>query len=65
MATLIQASNGNGFYTNATLEQTRSDIELGNTIDVWWFAAWGQRFTERLFIPMDQVEYLRTESDDG
>ena len=65
MVTLIQTTSGTCFYTNATPEQIHGQIEMGNAIDVWWFAPWGQRYSERLLLSMDRVEFLRTESDDG
>ena len=65
MATQIQMASGASYYTNISPEEVRAQIEIGNAIDVWWFAPWGQRYSERLLASMDRIDYLRTESDDG
>lgn len=64
MATAIFAT-GNVYYTNDTIEEVKTSIELGSEISIWWFTAYGQRYSEKLWIPcIDKVDLIRTESDD-
>lgn len=58
-------TTGSVFYTNSTIEEIKVAIEFGNEIPIWWFTAYGQRYSEKLWVPsMEKIELLRTESDD-
>lgn len=65
MATTIQTRTGAMWHTNAPVEDVRNAIMSGDLIDIWWFSSWGQRYKERVWIPEDEVAFIRTESDDG
>lgn len=65
MSTLLQTHSGAAFYTNESVEDVHNAVERGIVQDVWWFAPWGQRFSERLWIAAEEVAYIRSESDDG
>jgi len=65
MATLIHLKSNHAFYTDVALADVRQLIELGTVIPVWWYATYGRRFQEDLFIPdWESVAWLQTESDD-
>lgn len=65
MATYIQTKSGGNWYTDWTIPEIRAPIREDEVIPVWWFAPWGQRFSEHVFVAEDELAYLRTESDDG
>lgn len=64
MATLIYAQSGS-FYTSVATDDVKAAIDRGEFIPVWWFSAWGQRFSERAWFAPDTVQMIRSESDDG
>jgi hypothetical protein len=63
MSTMIHAAGGN-FYSNDEPEEVKAAIDRGIFLDVWWYASWGQRFSERAWFAPDSVEMVRSESDD-
>jgi len=65
VATHIQSKSGTTWYTDWTIQEVRAAINQDLEIPVWWFAPWGQRFSEKLFLREDELAHLRTESDDG
>ena len=64
MSAMIQA-RGNVYYVSEEPEVVKGRIERGEFVEVWWFAAWGQRYTERAWFSPDVVEMIRSEHDDG
>lgn len=65
MVTCVKLKSGSTYYTNQSFADVRTAISTGEVIPVWWFAAWGQRYSEELWVPEDELAYLLTESDDG
>lgn len=65
MPTLIMLHSGMGWYTDLEPEDVKQRVENEELIPVWWFADWGQRYSERALITPEAIAYLRTESDDG
>jgi len=63
--TCLKLKSGATFYTNLTISEARTAITNEIEISVWWFAAWGQRFSEKLYIADGELAYMITESDDG
>lgn len=64
MATLIQFKGGPAYYVSESIEDVKGMLDRGEVVTVWWFSPWGQRYKERLWASLDEVAYLRTESDD-
>lgn len=64
MATAI-ACGGATWYTELSIAHTKIAIESGQEIKVWWWAGWGHRFQESIYVPIEKLDFLRTESDDG
>lgn len=65
MATCIQTKSGPSWYTDWSIPEVRAAIREDETITVWWFAPWGQRFKENVFLAAEELAFIRTESDDG
>lgn len=65
MPTWIQSVDGTGWCCNEAVTDVAVAIEQGSLLRVWWFAPWGERYTEDLLIKPDMIAYLRSESDDG
>lgn len=65
MTLCIIAGTGS-FYTNdfSTVEELRTAIDLGSTINIWWYQSWGQRYSEKAWFAVDDIKQIRTESDD-
>lgn len=64
MASMIQTRSMT-YYANGTPEEVKAALDQGRFVDVWWFAAWGQRYAERAWFAADAIEMVRSESDDG
>lgn len=64
MATLIETKTGHAFLTNLSLDEAKSAIEMGQSVDIWWYAMYGQRYSEKLLIKSEEVAWIRTESED-
>lgn len=65
MVTCLKLKSGSTFYTNRSFADVRTAISTGESIPVWWFVAWGQRYSEDLWLAEDELAYLLTEHDDG
>lgn len=61
----IQTKSGPGWYTHGTIEAVRSALRGDELISIWWFAPWGQRYAEKIWLSEDEVAFIRTESEDG
>jgi hypothetical protein len=64
VATLIETKTGHMFLTNLSLAEVKTAMELDQPIDIWWYASYGQRYSEKLLISRDEVAWIRTESED-
>ncbi len=65
MPTWIQGVDGSGWCCSETVADVKAAIDRGDQLRVWWFAPWGERYTEDLLIQPEMIAYLRSESDDG
>lgn len=66
MCICIKTKSGQVWYTEGDdVLALRQQIDQGQTVRVWWFTGWGQRFTETLWVSPDELAYVITESDDG
>ena len=64
MSSMIHARSGS-YYSSQEPEELKAAIDRGDFVEVWWYASWGQRFTERAWFAADAVEMIRSEHDDG
>jgi hypothetical protein len=63
VASYIHCKSGSGWFTDLSPSDARQAIAMGNEIDVWWFAAWGTKYEEKLSISEDEIAYIRTEGE--
>ena len=68
----IMQRGGTSWYTNVDADSqeeavtmVKGMIDRDEIIPVWWFASWGQRYAEKIWVPADEVAFIRTEQDDG
>ncbi len=66
MTLSITTASSGSYWTNDfdTVEELRAAIDRGVTFRVWWYTAWGQRYSEEAWFAIDDVKQIRTESDD-
>ena len=72
MVIAVMQRGGACWYTTVHTEDheeainmVKGMIDRGETLDIWWFAAHGQRFSEKIWMPSDEIVFIRTEQDDG
>jgi len=73
MVVCIMQKGGACWYTTTHKELSQAEsvglvkgmIDRGETIKVWWFAPYGQRYSEDIWLDPEEIAFIRTESDDG
>jgi hypothetical protein len=65
MAVKVTLKTGTAYWTDLTIAEAVAAVRDGESFDVWWYAPWGQRFRETLWVAADELAAVMTESDDG
>ena len=73
MVVCIMQRGGACWYTTVHKELDQAEsvalikgmIDRGESIKVWWFVPYGQRYSEEIWLDPTEIAFIRTESDDG
>lgn len=72
MVVCIMQRGGSCWYTTVDATQPAEAVEFvkgiidrGETLRIWWFSPYGQRYTESIWLDSSEIAFIRTESDDG
>jgi len=67
MIVAIQLHSGGTYYTHAESVLRVKQLLANNTLDptvlVFWYSTLGKRYEEEMYIDLDAVKYIMSESD--
>jgi hypothetical protein len=65
MTIAIHANGSIYFNSTMSIQEARQAIAQDQEIPVWWWTTDGTRYKEEAWFPLDRVDLIRTEHDDG